>query len=253
MPTGVSGWTPGTLQLRPTGENMFGEILEGLRKALELIILGDPAVVQITLRSIYISGTATLLSVLWSLPLGITIGLRGFPGKNFVKSIFNALIGVPTVALGLILYLLLSTTQGPLGFLHLLYSPLAIMLGQALLITPIMVSFIASAVEAVDPQIIDLAKTLGASELEASVAVLSESTEGVLLAIVAGFNRAIAELGIALMLGGNIVGWTRVLTTTIALEYNKADLTLAIALSMILLLIVFSLSVFVNLIQRRKK
>jgi len=232
---------------------MFGEILEGFRKALELIVLGDPAVVQITLRSIYISGTATLLSVLWSLPLGITIGLRGFPGKNFVKSIFNALIGVPTVALGLILYLLLSTSQGPLGFLHLLYSPLAIMLGQALLITPIMVSFIASAVEAVDPQIIDLAKTLGASELEASVAVLRESTEGVLLAIVAGFNRAIAELGIALMLGGNIVGWTRVLTTTIALESNKADLTLAIALSMILLLIVFSLSVFVNLIQRRKK
>ena len=232
---------------------MFGEILEGFRKALELIVLGDPAVVQITLRSIYISGTATLLSVLWSLPLGITIGLRGFPGKNFVKSIFNALIGVPTVALGLILYLLLSTSQGPLGFLHLLYSPLAIMLGQALLITPIMVSFIASAVEAVDPQIIDLAKTLGASELEASVAVLRESTEGVLLAIVAGFNRAIAELGIALMLGGNIVGWTRVLTTTIALESNKADLTLAIALSMILILIVFSLSVFVNLIQRRKK
>jgi len=232
---------------------MFGEILEAFRKALELIVLGDPAVVQITLRSIYISGTATLLSVLWSLPLGITIGLRGFPGKNFVKSIFNALIGVPTVALGLILYLLLSTSQGPLGFLHLLYSPLAIMLGQALLITPIMVSFIASAVEAVDPQIIDLAKTLGASELEASVAVLRESTEGVLLAIVAGFNRAIAELGIALMLGGNIVGWTRVLTTTIALESNKADLTLAIALSMILLLIVFSLSVFVNLIQRRKK
>jgi len=230
---------------------MFGEIFEGLRKAIELIIVGDPTVVQITLRSIYISGTATLLSALWSLPLGITIGLGAFPGKNFVKSIFNALIGVPTVALGLVVYLILSK-QGLLGSLHLLYSPLAIMLGQALLVSPILVSFIGSAVEAVDPQIIDLAKTLGASELEASVAVLNESKDGVLLAVVAGFNRAIAELGIALMLGGNIVGWTRVLTTTIALETSRGNLGLAIALSVILLLIVSAVSTLTNLIRRRR-
>lgn len=237
--------------MRLNGEDMFGEILEGLRKALELIISIDPTVVQITLRSIYISGTATLLSVLWSLPLGITIGLRKFPGKNFVKSTFNALIGVPTVALGLVVYLILSK-QGLLGSLHLLYSPIAIMLGQALLVSPILVSFIASAVEAVDPQIIDLAKTLGASELEASVAVLNESKDGVLLAVISGFNRAIAELGIALMLGGNIVGWTRVLTTTIALETGRGNLSIAIALSVILLLIVSAVSTLTNLIRRRR-
>lgn len=231
---------------------MFEEILEGLRKAMELIISGDPTIIQITLRSIYISGTATLLSAIWSLPFGIAIGLKEFPGKGLVKSIFNALLGMPTVALGLILYLLLSK-QGVLGFLHSLYSPLAVMLGQALLISPILVSFIASAVEAVDPQIIDLAKTLGASEAEASVAVLSESKEGVFLAVVAGFNRAIAELGIALMLGGNIVGWTRVLTTTIALETGRGNLAVAIALSIILLFIVSSVSVFMNLIQRRRR
>lgn len=230
---------------------MFEEILEGLRKATELIISGDPTVVKITLRSIYISGTATLLSTLWSLPFGITIGLKEFPGKSFIKSIFNALLGMPTVALGLILYLILSK-QGPLGFLHSLYSPLAIMLGQALLISPILISFVVSAVEAVDPQIMELAKTLGASETEASVAVLRESGEGVFLAVVAGFNRAIAELGIALMLGGNIVGWTRVLTTTIALETGRGNLALAIALSIILLLIVSSVSTFVNLIRRRR-
>lgn len=231
---------------------MFEEILEGLRKAIELIISGDPAIIQITLRSIYISGTATLLSAIWSLPLGIAIGLKEFPGKSFIKSIFNALLGMPTVALGLILYLVLSK-QGVLGFLHSLYSPLAIMLGQAFLISPILVSFIASAVEAVDPQIIDLAKTLGASDTEASIAVLRESGEGVLLAVVAGFNRAIAELGIALMLGGNIVGWTRVLTTTIALETGRGNLAVAIALSVILLLIVSSVSTFINLIRRRRK
>ena len=231
---------------------MFGEILEGFRKAMELIFSGDPTVVQITLRSIYISGTATLLSALWSLPFGIAIGLKEFPGKSFIKSIFNALLGMPTVALGLILYLILSK-QGVLGFLHSLYSPLAIMLGQALLISPILISFVVIAVEAVDPQIMELAKTLGASDTEASIAVLRESGEGVFLAVVASFNRAIAELGIALMLGGNIVGWTRVLTTTIALETGRGNLALAIALSIILLLIVSSASVFTNLIQRRRR
>ena len=230
---------------------MFEEILEGLIKAMELIISGNPTVVQITLRSIYISGTATLLSVVWSLPFGIAIGIKEFPGKGFIKGIFNALLGMPTVALGLILYLVLSK-QGVFGFLHSLYSPLAIMLGQALLISPILVSFVVSAVEAVDPQIIDLAKTLGASETEASVAVLRESREAVFLAVVAGFNRAIAELGIALMLGGNIVGWTRVLTTTIALETGRGNLALAIALSIILLIIVSSVSIFINLIRRRR-
>ena len=230
---------------------MFEEILEGLRKAMELILSGDPTVVQITLRSIYISGTATLRSTLWSLPLGIAIGLKEFPGKGFIKGISNALLGMPTVALGLILYLVLSK-QGPLGSLHLLYSPVAVMLGQALLISPILISFIASAVEAVDPQIADLAKTLGASEIEASVAVLRESREPMFLAVIAGFNRAVAELGIALMLGGNIVGWTRVLTTTIALETGRGNIPLAIALSTILLLMVSSVSILVNLVRRRR-
>ncbi len=120
------------------------------------------------------------------------------------------------------------------------------------MISPILISFVVSAVEAVDPQIVDLAKTLGASDTEASFAVLKESGQGVILAVVAGFSRAIAELGIALMLGGNIVGWTRVLTTTIALETGRANLALAVALSIILLLIVFSVSTFINLIRRRR-
>ncbi|UCC33563.1 MAG: ABC transporter permease [Candidatus Bathyarchaeota archaeon] len=231
---------------------MFWEVIEAFRKAVELIVSFDSTVIEITLRSIFLSGTATLLSALWSLPLGIMIGMKEFLGKSLVKSVFNALLGVPTVALGLILYLILSK-HGPLGFLSWLYSPLAIMLGQAILISPILISFVASAVEAVDPQVIDLAKTLGASETEASVAVLRESREPVFLAIVAGFNRAIAELGIALMLGGNIVGWTRVLTTTIALETGRGNLALAIALSTILLLIVFSVSILINLIERRRR
>jgi len=155
------------------------------------------------------------------------------------------------VALGLILYLFFSNA-GPVGFLRLLYSPTAMIIGQAILITPITVSFIISAIESVDPEIRDLAKTLGASETEASIAVLRESMSGVVLAITASFNRAIAELGVVLMVGGNIAGFTSVLTTTIALETSKGEIALAIALAIILLLIVSALTLTVNLIQRRK-
>ena len=207
---------------------------------------------QVTIRSLHISGTATLLSALWSLPLGMTIGMKTFPGKQLVKGVFNALLGMPTVALGLILYLLLSRS-GPLGFLHVLFTPQAIMIGQAFLITPIIVSLTTSAVESVDPEIKDLAKTLGASDFEASVAVLRESTGGVVLAIIASFNRAIAELGVALAVGGNIRGFTRVLTTTTALEITKGKIQYGITLTIILLAIVFTITILTNLLQRRMK
>ena len=116
------------------------EVIEGLKRAIELIISGDPAVLDATFRSLYISGTATLLALTWSLPLGILIGSKNFRGKKLVKGLFNALLGIPTVGLGLILYLVFSKS-GPLGMLHMLYRPTAIIIGQAMLITPIMVSF----------------------------------------------------------------------------------------------------------------
>lgn len=207
---------------------------------------------QITVRSLYISGTATLLSVLWSLPLGMLIGMKTFLGKQLIKGIFNALIGMPTVALGLILYLLFSRS-GTLGFLHLFPTLQAIIIGQAILITPIIVSLTVSAVESVDPEIKDLAKTLGASEIEASLAVLRESRSGVILAVIASFNRALAELGIALAVGANIRGKTQVLTTVIAMEVNRGEITYSITLMVILLAIVFSVSTLTNLLQRRIK
>jgi len=207
---------------------------------------------QITVRSLYISGTATLLSVLWSLPLGMFIGMKTFLGKQLIKGIFNALIGMPTVALGLILYLLFSRS-GALGFLHLFPTLQAIIIGQAILITPIIVSLTASAVESVDPEIKDLAKTLGASEIEASLAVLRESRSGVILAVIASFNRALAELGIALAVGANIRGKTQVLTTVIAMEVNRGEITYSITLMVILLAIVFAINTLTNLLQRRIK
>lgn len=213
--------------------------------------LQDP-IFQITIRSLYISGTATLLSVLWSLPLGIIVGMKTFPGKQLVKGIFNALLGMPTVALGLILYLLFSRS-GALGFLHLFPSSQAIIIGQAILVTPIIVSLTTSAVESVDPEIENLAKTLGASEVEASLTVLRESIGGVLLAIIASFNRAIAELGVALAVGANLRGETQVLTTVIAMEVNRGNIEYSIQLMIILLAIVFTITILTNLLQRRIK
>jgi len=213
--------------------------------------LQDP-IFQITIRSLLISGTATLLSVLWSLPLGIFIGMETFPGKQLVKGVFNALLGMPTVALGLILSLLFSKS-GALGFLHLFLTPQAIIIGQAILVTPIIVSLTASAVESVDPEIKDLAKTLGASEVEASLTVLRESIGGVVLAIIASFNRAIAELGVALAVGANLRGKTQVLTTVIAMEVNRGNTEYSIQLMIILLAIVFTITILTNLLQRRIK
>ena len=213
--------------------------------------LQDP-IFQITIRSLYISGTATLLSVLWSLPLGIIVGMKTFPGKQLVKGVFNALLGMPTVALGLILYLLFSRS-GALGFLHLFPSSQAIIIGQAILVTPIIVSLTTSAVESVDPEIENLAKTLGASEVEASLTVLRESIGGVVLAIIASFNRAIAELGVALAVGANLRGETQVLTTVIAMEVNRGNIEYSIQLMIILLAIVFTITIFTNLLQRRIK
>jgi tungstate transport system permease protein len=229
---------------------MVWEIAEGVQKAFQLIVSGDFAVIDATFRSLYISGTATLLAVSWSIPLGILIGSGNFRGKHLVKGFFNAMLGIPTVGLGLILYLFLSRA-GPLGIFHLLYTPTAIILGQAILITPIAVTFTANAVESVEPEIKDLAKTLGASETEARLAVLREALPSTFLAVIASFNRAIAELGVAFMLGGSIPGLTRVLTTSIALETTRGNFEFGIALTMILLAIVFSLSFLVNLLKRK--
>jgi tungstate transport system permease protein len=228
---------------------MFGTFAEAFRQALEMILSGDPEVVSITYLSLYVSGVATLLACAWGLPVAIAFGLSSFPGKRLVRGIFNALLGVPTVALGLVLYLLLSKS-GPLGILRLLYTPLGIAIGESVLIAPIVISFASGALESTDVQLRDLARTLGASNLQTSIAVAREAITGIFLAVVASFNRAIAELGIAMMVGGNIRYVTRVLTTSIALETARGEIPLSISLAIILMIIVFSISIVLNLLRR---
>jgi len=221
---------------------MWQEYLwEGLREAIRLIVTGDPELVEITLRSLQVSFYAILMASTIGVPLGAMIGMREFKGKKLFKTIFTTLIGMPTVALGLILFLLLAR-NGPFGYLELLYTIQGISLGEAILVIPIVVSFTASAIESRDIRLRDLAHTLGASELDTSVTVLQEASDAIALAVVAAFNRAFAELGIAMMLGANIRGLTRVLTTSIALQTAMGEIGLSIALSIVLMIVVFTLN-----------
>jgi tungstate transport system permease protein len=228
---------------------LTSEIVEGMLKAFQLLLSLDPTLYSIVLRSLYVSGLATAMATLWSLPLAVVLGLKNFPGKRFLRASFNAFLGIPTVVLGLVLFLLLSRS-GPLGMFGLLFTPLAISIGQAILITPIVVSFITSAIESIDLELRDLARTLGSTEVQASTAILQEAAGGVTLAIIAAFNRAFSELGVAMMLGGNIHGLTRLLTTAIALETARGEIAFSIALGVILVIIVYALSIAINYLRR---
>ena len=229
---------------------MTNPIIDGIIQGFQLLFSLDPTVYRIVFRSLYVSGLAVVMATLWSLPIATILGMKNFRGKRFIQGSFNAFIGFPTVVLGLILFLLFSRS-GPLGTFGLLFSPLVISIGQAFLITPILVSFITSAIEAIDLDIRDLAMTLGSTEIQASIAILREASGGVILAVIAGFNRAFAELGVAMMVGGNIYGSTRLLTTAIALETNRGEIPFSIALGVILLAIVYTLNISINYLRRR--
>lgn len=226
----------------------WGTITEGLAEAIRLILSLDPTVISITLRSIETAGFATVLASIIGIPLSLILTMKKFPGKDAIKFLFNSLVGIPTVTLGLFLYMLFSRT-GPLGHLKLLYSVQGMAFGQALLILPISVTFIVSALESKMGEVKDLARTLGASETQVALAVLRESFNGVSLAIISSFNRAFAELGIATMLGANITGLTRVLTTAIALETNKGQFGLSFALSLILISVVLLMNYLIRVLQ----
>ncbi len=227
------------------------DIIGGIAKAFQLIISGDPTLYGIVYRSLLFSGIAIILATLWGTPIAMVLGLRDFRGKSIIKGFFNSLIGIPTVVLGLVLFIIFSK-GGPLGFLGLLYTPGAIILGEAVLVTPILISIMTTAIEAVDPEIMNLAKTLGASESQASIAVLKEALNGVLLSNIASFNRAIAELGVALLVGGNIAGLTDVLTTAISRYTARGELDLAIALGILLMIIVFGINMIIITARKAK-
>jgi tungstate transport system permease protein len=225
----------------------LADLISDIIQAFQLILSGDPYIYGVVYRSLLFSGTAVILAILWGTPLSMLIAMKDFRGKTIIKTALNTLIGLPTVVLGLILFLMFSR-GGPLGFLGLLYTPAAIIIGQAILVTPILVSIGVSAIESVDPEIMSLAQTLGASESQAQVAVLKEAVNGIVLSDIASFNRAIGELGVVLLVGGNIEGggnMTSVMTSAISRYTQISEIGLAIALGIFLILILFAINILV--------
>ncbi|WP_414469796.1 ABC transporter permease [Methanobacterium sp. ACI-7] len=228
----------------------MNEIIGAIEQAIYLIVTLNPEVIEITIRSLYISISATIIASLIAIPLGGMIYYYEFRGKRTLINIIQTLYSVPTVIVGLFLFLLISQ-QGPLGFLNLLFTPTGMIIGQTLLIMPILVGFTLTALIGVSSQIKELAISLGASASQTIQTIIKEARYAIMGAVILGFGRAISEVGVAILIGGNIRGFTRVFTTTISLESSKGNIELSIALGIILLAIALGINFLLNFIQGR--
>ncbi|KAF0184007.1 MAG: tungstate transport system permease protein [Nitrospirae bacterium] len=225
-------------------------IYEAFAKALQLITALDNELLAIVLLSLEVSLGALCIASLAAIPLGVAIGLRSFPLRGLVLSIVNTCVGLPPVVVGLFVFLFLSRS-GPLGGLGLLYTPTAMVVAQIILAFPIIVSLVQSAVSGVDPMVRLTALTLGATPQQADRVVVREAGTGIIAALVAGYGRLAAEVGAILIVGGNIAGATRVMTTTIAMEADKGNFELALALGIILLSISLMINAVLSAMQQR--
>jgi tungstate transport system permease protein len=223
------------------------EITDGFFQAINLITTLNPDVLQIAALSLYISLTATIIAALFSIPFGGYIHFHKFYGKQAIITIIQTLYSVPTVVVGLLIYLVISRS-GPLGYFGLLFTPEGMILGQTVLIIPIMTGLVIAALSGVDRSISDTLVSLGATGFQAIIQIVKEARYAILSAVILGFGRAISEVGVAMMVGGNIRGETRVLTTAIALQTGIGDFGFSIALGIILLTIALIIVVIMSLI-----
>lgn len=224
-------------------------IIYGFIGAGKLILTINSELLSIIFLSLKVSGSALIIATLLGLPLGAALAWRRVPLRGLVISLINTGMGLPPVVAGLFLYLLLSRS-GPLGSLGLLYTPTAMVMVQAILACPIVASLSHAAIVRVDPVIRQAAITLGATPLQEVLTIIREARYGIMAGVMAGLGRAMAEVGAVIIVGGNIAGYTRVMTTTIALETDKGDFELAIALGLILLLISLAINVGLRFLQR---
>lgn len=226
-------------------------IATGFSHALKLILKLDPELLGIIFLSVKVSGAALVVSAFIGIPAGAFLSLKKFPMRSAAVSLLNTFMGLPPVVVGLFLYLLLSRS-GPLGFMSLLYTPYAMMLAQTVLALPIVVSLSYAAISSVNPVIRMAAKTLGANDYQAAVTIIKEARMGIMAAVIAAFGRVIAEVGAILIVGGNIAGLTRVMTTAIAMETDKGNFELALALGIILLSLSLLINTALHLIQKNR-
>ena len=227
-------------------------IWEGIKQALWLLVTGDTELLRITFLSLQVSGSATLLSLLAGIPLGTLIALNRFPGRRLVISLVNTGMGLPPVVVGLFVSIFLWRS-GPLGTLELLYTPTAIVIAQFVIAAPIVTGLTLAAVQQLPPRFRLQMLGLGASRLQLLWVLMREARLPMLAAVMAGFGGVISEIGASMMVGGNIRGQTRVLTTATVLETSKGNFDLAIALSILLLLITFLVNWALTWIQQRPR
>lgn len=223
---------------------------EEFRMAAGLILGGDPDLWAIVLLSLRVSLLAVLIAALIGMPIGALLAVARFPGRRLAIVALNALMGLPPVVVGLMVYLMLSRS-GPLGVLQLLYTPSAMIIAQVLLVTPIIAALTRQTVEMLDAEYTEQLRSLGVSRLGSVPVLLWDGRLALVTALLAGFGRAIAEVGAVIIVGGNINHVTRVMTTTIALETSKGNLALALALGAILICIAFLVTAAVSLLGLR--
>lgn len=222
---------------------------EGLVEAVRLIISLDPYLMQIVFLSLRVSGTAILISAMLGVPLGAYLGMRPERKTRFVSKVIYTLMGMPPVVGGLIIYLLLSR-RGPLGVLGLLHSPAAMIIAQVFLSLPIVIGLTLVAIRSRGGEVGETARTLGAGPLLTIWTVIREARVSIFGAVVTGFGRVVAEVGAVMIVGGNIEGHTRVMTTAIVLETNKGNFEFAIGLGLVLLAIFFGINSLLYTFQK---
>lgn len=227
-------------------------IFEGLLKAFHLIFSLDREVLEITWLSLKVSGTATLVSVVIGISLGMIIALNGFPGKKLVISVINTGMGLPPVVVGLFVTVFLWR-NGPFGFLQILYSPMAMIIAQVVIATPIVMGLSVAALQNLPPMLRLQILSLGATRWQMVWILIREARLPFMAAVMAGFGGVISEIGASIMVGGNIKGYSRVLTTATVMETGRGNFDVAFALSLILLMLVFVVNYLFTLVQQRER
>ena len=227
-------------------------IFEGIYKAFVLLLTLDPEVLHITLLSLGVSGFATLISLILGISLGFAIALAEFPGKKFVISTINTGMGLPPVVVGLFVSIFLWR-NGPFGFLRILYTPLAMVLAQAIIATPLVMGITVAAIQHLPKNLRYQILALGATRLQMMWMLIREARLPLLAAVMAGFGGVISEVGASIMVGGNIKGYTRVLTTATVMETSRGNFDIAIALGIILLVLSFIVNVILTYVQQQER
>jgi tungstate transport system permease protein len=227
-------------------------LLDSVHSAFLLLFARDPELLNIVWVSLKVSSISTLLASLVGIPCGFIIAYSSFPGKRLVLTCLNTLLALPTVVIGLVVYSFISR-RGILGSWELLYTQKAIIIGQVILIIPLVATLSIAAISRIDRRYRLTALTLGATQLQTAWVIIKEARYGIGAAIIAAFGRVIAEVGISMMLGGNAKGFTRTMTTAMALEYDKGEFVLAVALGLTLMGIAFAINMLFHFFQGRTR